>query len=272
MYHKKRVIKTIIIIISIITISAFIGLNTHKIITKHLENQKEIDKLHEEDKNKKKGESSSLSSEMSVNKENTSKNIVSDKESNKKDEQKPKKKTTSKNSNQKKEIATPDAPDISKINNVTKKENVPTTINENQQLQTNASPIEKTNEIAKVTFKGKYFDEEIYALVEMNIIGEFDTNDLYIRKLTYKLTYDYSMTYEPFTDEVRREIENEMKKVAQEEYNGFTITASSSGNVIQLTLMADYDRLKKHFPEEFTENGEFYYNNFVEELKKMADE
>ena len=98
------------------------------------------------------------------------------------------------------------------------------------------------------------------------VVGVFDTTDAYINNYKETFVYDFTDTYEPFDDEIRATLEkslnDEVVASLGELANSFTITPGRRGNIINLSLASDRNRLKAVNPSGFTTTGIFYYENF----------
>lgn len=107
-------------------------------------------------------------------------------------------------------------------------------------------------------------DEE--GVLTHTIVGVFDTTDGYINNYKETFVYDFTETYEPFDDEIRalfeKALNDEVVASLGEHANSFTITPGSRGNIINVSLASDRNRLKVVNPDGFTTNGNFYYENF----------
>lgn len=189
---------------------------------------------------------------------------------------------TSKEETPKKEETVPKKPSTNKVtsgaNNVTNNKNQSTTKpsssnnnNSNQNTTTPSKneepptqPVTPQPPTETLEFSKTIGDKD--GVYEERIVGVFDTSDHYIRKFTVTYKYDFTGTYEPFTDEERIELEATFKEdlvSSLEDMAGvFTITSSSHDNVFNYSLVTDYTRLKSYDPEGFTPEGGYYYDNF----------
>lgn len=104
--------------------------------------------------------------------------------------------------------------------------------------------------------------------IDMSNIGVFEGSNLKEYRLEY--VYDYTDFFKQTGVEITDEIAEQMKESVKTQLEtqlksqkGLTVgEIKNDGNVFSGTITADYETLKKEYPNEFKKDGEFTYEGF----------
>lgn len=98
------------------------------------------------------------------------------------------------------------------------------------------------------------------------VIGaDFDSVDLYIRKVNYAYVFDLVKGSKKLTDAELESIEKQVRYNLEQQFGDvgfFQLNAVIENNNFIFNMSSDYDTLMTYFPYGFIETGEFYYPVF----------
>lgn len=97
------------------------------------------------------------------------------------------------------------------------------------------------------------------------ISADFDSVDLYIRKVNYAYVLDFAKDSRKPTDAELESIEKQVRYNLEQQFGDvgfFQMDAVAENNSLIFNMSSDYDTLMSYFPYGFIETGEFYYPVF----------
>ena len=114
--------------------------------------------------------------------------------------------------------------------------------------------------------------------IQASVIGTFGKKTEELKDYKMEFVYDYTEFFKQagvtITDEIADQMKTSVKSELEKQIKdtkGLTVgDVTNEGNVFHISVNADYDTLKKEYPDRFKKDGEYTYEGFKK--KNIDDE